>query len=394
MTATKKDLLRIKLPDYVLALLVIGLTLFGVMMVYNTSVIVAHESFGDKFWFLKNQGMWAMLGIAGGYFVSNIDYHRWRNWARPLYFITILLLVLVLIPGLSAEVYGARSRLSFPTGIPILGHISIQPSEVAKFSIVLYLATWLSGNTQKTTKAKLRNTKQSSTKPLSTVGPFLTIVGLVIGLVMLQPDLGTSMIIAGSALLVYFVAGVPMIDLVVVGLVIIAGALGFTFSSEYRRNRVLTFLDPQQRSSDISYHINQVMIALGSGGLLGLGLGHSRQKYQYLPEVTADSIFAIIGEELGFVGAILVLAAFLVIIWRGFEIVERCEDTFGKLLAAGIIAIISVQAFINLTSMVAIAPLTGVPLPFISYGGSSLTMMLVSIGVLLNISKQAPKEQT
>jgi len=213
-------------------------------------------------------------------------------------------------------------------------------------------------------------------------------VGLVIGLVMLQPDLGTSIIIAGGAMLIYFVAGVPILDLIIVCLIMIGGALGFTFSSDYRKARILTFLNPQEGGADISYHINQIMIALGSGGLFGLGLGHSRQKFQYLPEATTDSIFAVIGEELGFVGAMLILAAFVVIIWRGFEIVEQCEDRFGKLLAAGIIAIISVQAFLNLTGMVAITPLTGVPLPFISYGGSSLTMMLVSFGVLLNISKQ------
>lgn len=390
MAVTKKKPTLVKIPDYVLALIVLGLTLFGVLMVYNTSVILAHEQFGDKFWFLKNQGIWAFLGIAGGYVVSNIDYHRWKKWARPLYLITVILLVLVLIPGVSQEVYGARSRISFPTGLPVLSHLNIQPSEAAKFALVLYLATWLSEAAPKGTKSQTRSTKQATLKlrPLSTVGPFLTIVGLVIGLVMLQPDLGTSIIIAGGAMLVYFVAGVPILDLIIVCLIMIAGALGFTFSSDYRKDRILTFLNPQQGSADISYHINQIMIALGSGGLFGLGLGHSRQKFQYLPEATTDSIFAIIGEELGFIGAMLILVAFMMIIWRGFEIVEQCEDQFGKLLAAGIIAIISVQAFLNLTGMVALTPLTGVPLPFISYGGSSLTMMLVSFGVLLNISKQ------
>lgn len=388
MATIKKKPTLVKIPDYVLALIVLGLTLFGVLMVYNTSVILAHEQFGDKFWFLKNQGIWAFLGIAGGYVVSNIDYHRWQKWARPLYLITLVLLVLVLIPGFSQEVYGARSRISFPTGLPVLSHLNIQPSEAAKFALVLYLATWLSDAAPKNTKSKARTAKQVTLKPLSTVGPFLTMVGLVIGLVMLQPDLGTSIIIAGGAMLIYFVAGVPILDLIIVCLIMIGGALGFTFSSDYRKARILTFLNPQEGGADISYHINQIMIALGSGGLFGLGLGHSRQKFQYLPEATTDSIFAVIGEELGFVGAMLILAAFVVIIWRGFEIVEQCDDRFGKLLAAGIIAIISVQAFLNLTGMVAITPLTGVPLPFISYGGSSLTMMLVSFGVLLNISKQ------
>lgn len=388
MPVVKKKSNLVKIPDYVLALIVLGLTLFGVLMVYNTSVILAHEQFGDRFWFLKNQGIWAFLGIAGGYVVSNIDYHVWMKLARPGYFVTIVLLVLVLIPGFSQEVYGARSRISFPTGLPVLSHIHVQPSEAAKFTLVLYLATWLSSTSSGGLKNKARATKQTALKTFSTVGPFLTIVGLVLGLVMLQPDLGTSIIIAGGALLVYFVAGVPLLDLILVCLIMVGGAVGLTFSSEYRKARIMTFLNPQEGVSGASYHINQIMIALGSGGLFGLGLGHSRQKFQYLPEATTDSIFAIIGEELGFIGAMLILAAFLIIIWRGFEIVEHCEDRFGKLLAAGIIAIISIQAFLNLTGMVALTPLTGVPLPFISYGGSSLTMMLVSFGVLLNISKQ------
>lgn len=376
---------RQKTPDYLLAGLVLGLTLFGVLMVYNTSVIVAHEEFGDKFWFLKNQGLWAIVGITGGYIVSNIDYHYWKRWARIFYYISIILLVLVILPGFSSEVYGAKSRLSFPLGLPFLEHLSIQPSELAKFTTVLYLAYYFSENIQQKTKAK---TEQ---KLLQTVVPFLSIIGLVIGLIMLQPDLGTALILGASSMLVYFLSGAPLVDILVVTAIGSVGALGFAFSSSYRRDRILAFLNPASDTQGISYHINQILIALGSGGLLGFGLGHSRQKYQYLPEVTTDSIFAVIGEELGFIGASLVIIAFIILIWRGMDIVERCEDQFGKLLAAGILSIILIQTIVNLTSMVAFAPLTGVPLPFISYGGSSLTMLLVGIGILLNISKEVPR---
>ncbi len=380
---TTKTAYHMARPDYVLGLLVLGLTLFGVLMVYNTGVVVAHEEFGDKFWFLKNQSLWALIGISGGYVVSNIHYSRWKSWAKPLYLISVALLILVLIPGLSPEIYGARRRLSFPVGLPFLGHLSVQPSEMAKFTVVLYLASWL--------PTLIPQGKGKGTKPpvLKAIMPFLGTLGLILGLIMLQPDLGTSLIIGGSAMMVYFLSGVPLTGVLMVALLGVIGAAGFAFSSEYRRNRIFTFLNPAEDTLSLSYHINQIFIALGSGGLLGVGLGHSRQKYQYLPEVTTDSIFAVIGEELGFLGASLVIVAFVVIIWRGFEIIKGCEDPFGRLLATGIVSIISVQAFLNLMSMVSLIPLTGVPLPFISYGGSSLTMLLIEVGILLNISKYA-----
>lgn len=364
-------------PDYVFAAAILLLTLFGVLMVYNTGVVVAHEDFGDKYWFLKNQGMWAFLGITVGTVLSQIDYHVWQKYARPIFWVTIVLLVLVLVPGFSADVYGARRRITLELGLPLLTRISIQPSELAKFSLVLYLATWLSETVD----------PQGKLEKLSTIKPFLTVLGIVVGLVMLEPDLGTSIIISGSALMVYFLSGVPLIDVVVVALLLVGGAAGFAFSSPYRRERIAAFLNPTGDNADVSYHINQILIALGSGGLLGLGLGQSRQKFQYIPEVTTDSIFAVIGEEMGFLGAFLILGMFLFVVWRGFLIVERCTDRFGKLLASGIISIIALQTFLNLTSVVGLTPLTGLPLPFISYGGSSLTVMLASVGVLVNISK-------
>lgn len=357
-------------PDYPLGVLVLILSLFGLIMIYDVSVVLAFEEFGDKFWFLKNQAVWLMIGIGGGYLVSQINYHVWKRLAFPLLVATLVLLVLVLIPQLSTEVYGARTRLAFPTGIPLLSHLNIQPSELAKLSLVVYLAALFSERE----KYLLQ---------------FLAIMGVVEGLVMLQPDLGNALLIAASSMLVYFASGAGILEVASIAAIGILVAIGLAFSSDYRRNRLLAFLDPNSDPQGITYQINQILIALGSGGLLGLGLGHSRQKFQYLPEVTTDSIFAIIGEELGLIGALVVLGALMLVVWRGIKIWKEANDDFGKMLAAGITGIIGFQVLVNLGGMTGLLPLTGVPLPFISYGGSSLTITLVSVGILLNVSRES-----
>ena len=207
------------------------------------------------------------------------------------------------------------------------------------------------------------------------------------GLVMLQPDLGTSMIIICIAFLIYYVSGAPITHLLSLGLVGSIGALGLILSSAYRKARLMTFLNPTSDPLGSSYHIRQALIAIGSGGLWGLGLGQSRQKYQFLPQVTTDSIFAIISEELGFFGASLVILAIYAIVLRGLIIAKRAPDLFSKLLATGISGWIGFQAFVNLAAMLALLPLTGMPLPFISYGGSSLIVIMAGVGLLLNISR-------
>lgn len=364
--------------DYILALLVLGLTFFGIIMIYDTSVVVAHEVFNDRFWFLKNQSIWALIGIFLGVVTSKIDYHWWRKLAKPLIVVSIIALVLVLLPGFSGEIYGARRRLVIPTGVSALAHLNLQPSELAKLSLVIYLAAILTPSLPPS---------RSSLRVFSKLTPFALVVGILAGLVIVEPDLGTSIIIGGIGLLMYFISGANLLEVFLLLGIAILGATTFAFSSEYRRNRLLSFLNPGQDLQGISYHINQALIALGSGGLLGLGLGHSRQKFQYLPEAATDSIFAVIGEELGFIGASLVVVVFIFIILRGMRISEKAPDEFGKLLAFGIVAMIALQTLLNLGSMVALTPLTGVPLPFISYGGSSLTILLVAVGILLNISQ-------
>lgn len=356
-------------PDHLLAGVVLLLSLFGLVMIYDTSVVLAFEQFGDKHWFLKNQAVWLIIGIVGGYVASQIDYHFWQKLAFPLLVTTLLMLLLVLLPWFSSEIYGARTRLAFPLGIPFLSHLNIQPSELAKLTLVIYFAALF-------TKHKTR------------VLQFLSVMGLVIGLVMLEPDLGNGLLIAASSLMVYFASGANILELAGVIAIGALAAIGLAFSSEYRRDRLFSFLYPSQDPLGISYQINQILIALGSGGLLGLGLGHSRQKFQYLPEVTTDSIFAIIGEELGLVGALMICGLLFVVIWRGIKVWEEAKDEFGQMLAAGITGIIGFQTLVNLGGMTGLLPLTGVPLPFISYGGSSLTITLVSVGILLNISRR------
>jgi cell division protein FtsW len=355
-------------------------------MIYDTSVVVAFEQFNDKFWFLKNQAVWALIGVTGGFILSNINYRTWYQLSSILILITIGMLILVLIPGFSNEVYGAKQRLIIP-GIPVLNSIFIQPSEVAKLTLSMYLAGLLSST----------KTDKKRRKPIGNKLPhlqFFLITGIIVALIALEPDLGNAVLIMGTVFIIYFAAGVNVATLAGVTLVGFIMALLYAFSSDYRRQRIFTFLNPSRDPQGVSYQISQILIALGSGGLFGLGLGNSRQKYQYIPEVTTDSIFAIIGEELGLIGALAVIGALFFIIWRGYKIAEETEDRFGWLLAIGLTSNIAIQAFVNLAGMVGLLPLTGVPLPFISYGGTSLTLLLCSIGILLNISRNAKRHST
>ncbi len=348
-------------PDWLLIFLVLGLTIFGVIMVGNASVLEAYRDFGDKFYYFRLQAIWAFLGFLIFFFLSFFDYHRWEKFAITLMIFSLFFLIIVLIPGVGLKVLGARRWLSF-------GPINFQPAELTKLSFIIYLATFLSN------KRKL--------------WPFLIILGILLGLIMLEPDLGTAVILASTSLVVYFVSGGSLLSLFLIGVVGILSGIALVFLSPYRRERLTTFLNPAHDPLGASYHIRQILIAIGSGGWFGVGLGQSRQKYEYLPAVTTDSIFAVIAEELGFVGAVAILLIFLILLWRGMKIAKEAPDDFGKLLAVGITSWIGFQALVNLSAMVALVPLTGVPLPFISYGGSSLVLTLAGMGILANIAKQ------
>ncbi|MCL5970788.1 MAG: putative lipid II flippase FtsW [Patescibacteria group bacterium] len=348
--------------DGLLLIIIIALCLFGLLMIYDASSVSALADFGDKMYYVKEQIKWLFIGLVGLFIGSAVNYRQWYKLSVPLLLITLILLLTVFIPGLGIAAYGAKRWINFR-------FLVLQPAELAKLSLIIYLAAWLSN------------------KEKGRFLAFLALMGLLLCFVILEPDLGTAFIIGIISLIIYFISGAPLMQLFIiipvgVGLSIIAA-----LTSSYRLKRIVTFLDPSKDPLGASYHIRQVLLALGSGGLLGLGLGQSRQKYAYLPEATTDSIFAIIGEEIGFVGSLILIAAFLFILYRCFKIALAAPDKFGYLLGMGITFWLGIQVLVNLSAMVTLLPLTGVPLPFISYGGSGLVVALFATGIILNISK-------
>ena len=357
--------------DYLLLLIVGTIVLFGLVMLLSASAPSGYAEFADSYYFVKHQIIFGLLpGIGALIAFSKIPYTFWRKHAWNLLILSIVLLVLVFIPGLSAGIGTAHSWIS------IGGVFSLQPSEIVKLTFLFYLAAWLA----------VRD-KQSVRDVHGGFLPFVGVLGTIILLLILQPDTGSMAIIAAMSLIVYFVAGAPVayiVGLMAAGL----GGLGLLIaSSPYRAERLTTFLHPELDPQGIGYHINQALLAIGSGGFFGLGYGHSRQKFQYLPEVAGDSIFAIISEEMGFFIAALTIGLFLLFLWRMLRVAKHAPDQFGKYVVVGIAAWIVIQAFVNIGSMLALMPITGVPLPFISYGGTSLAISLAAIGVVLNVSK-------
>ncbi|MBI2590609.1 MAG: putative lipid II flippase FtsW [Candidatus Blackburnbacteria bacterium] len=346
--------------DRLLLLAVLLLVGFGVAMVFDASVADATRTFNDKFFFVKRQMVWVGLGIASMVVTSFVNYKFWEKVSVPFFGVTILLLIIVLIPGIGVSALGASRRI----GIGVWG---IQPAEIAKLSLVVFLSASLS-------------------RGISLIR-FLVPVALVSFLIVIEPDLGTTTIVVATAFAVFFASGAPLAQIGLLGLSGFLTALVLAITSQYRRERLLTFINPNADPVNSSYHIKQILIALGSGGLWGLGIGQSRQKYLYIPEPATDSIFAIIAEELGFAGAAVLILVFLFVILRGFKIALSAPDQFARLLAIGMISWFAIQTLVNLAAMVALLPLTGIPLPLVSYGGSSLLVTFAAMGILLNISK-------
>lgn len=350
-------------PDRWLVAAVLVVLIFGLLMVYDSSVAIAIRDFANQYYFVREQAKWLVVGIVACFFFSRVDYHVWQKFALPLLFVTIVLLLAVFIPNFGVHALGARRWLNF-------GFFVLQPAELAKFSLVLYLSAWF---------CNPENRRLAS---------FLLLIAMVVGLVVAEPDLGTSVILVGIAIVLYFASGAPLYQFTLVIPIVFLAIVLLAFISPYRLRRLTTFVNPQSDPLGASYQIRQVLLALGSGGMFGVGLGKSRQKYEYLPEANTDSIFAIIGEEIGFAGALVVISILLFIVWRGFRIARRAPDAFGRFFAIGISSWIAIQTLLNLGSMVALVPLTGVPLPFISYGGSGLIILLSAVGIVLNISRQ------
>lgn len=353
--------------DFLLLAVVVVLTFFGLLMIYDASSFVAFKDFGNKYHYIKDQFLWVGLGFLFLTLFSFFDYHKLYNLAIPLLFGAIIFLVLVLIPGIGVRVLGASRWIN-------TGFFLFQPAEFVKLVFAIYLSAWF------------------STKEKGRFIAFMSLLGLVFMLIMLEPDMGTAGIVLFEALVVYFLSGGNIFHFIF--LLPVVSFVGFLLIKiePYRAQRLATFFNLNQSVQSSSYHVKQILISLGMGGLTGVGLGNSLQKYAYLPENTTDSIFAIIAEELGFLGSSILILLFMVVIWRGFYIALKAKDHFGKLLAASITSFLAIQAIINLAAQTVIIPLTGVPLPFISYGGSALIIDLCSIGILLNISKQCTRE--
>ncbi len=349
--------------DFLLLGIVIFLTFFGLLMIFDASSFISFRDFGNKYHYIVDQSLWMVIGFAGMGFLSFFNYKKLYTLALPLLLVAIGLLMAVFIPGIGVSVLGAHRWINLRIGV-------LQPAEFVKLTLAIYLAAWF------------------STKEKGRFSAFLLLVGFVLLLVMLEPDMGTTIIILSEALVLYFLSGGNMRYFV--SLAPILGILGFILIKiePYRAQRLATFFNPNQSLGSSSYHVRQILISLGSGGFLGVGLGNSLQKYAYLPENATDSIFAIIAEEIGFVGSVILIMICMAFIWRGIVIALRARDAFGQLLAGGIVAFLGMQMIINLAAQTALLPLTGVPLPFISYGGSSLVVDLCSVGILLNIAKQ------
>lgn len=332
-------------------------------MVYDASSFIAYRDFGDKYHYIKDQLAWVTLGFIALTIASFFDYRRLYNLSLPLLIVAILLLVLVFIPGIGVSILGAKRWINMRVFL-------LQPAEFVKLSLAIYLAAWFSN------------------KEKGRFSAFLLLLGLVMILVMLEPDMGTASIILSEALVLYFLQGARIFHFLL--LVPLTAVVGFILIKlePYRAARLATFFNPNVSLQSTSYHVRQILIALGMGGLTGVGVGNSLQKYAYLPENATDSIFAIIGGEFGFIGATILILLFIFLLWRGFYIALRAKDKFGKLLAGGIVSFLAVQTIINLGAQTALIPLTGVPLPFISYGGSAIVVDMSAIGILLNISRQ------
>jgi cell division protein FtsW len=362
-------------PDSLLLFSVLALIVFGLVMIFSAGIMYAQTRFEGPYYFFQHQLVNGILpGLVAFYFLQKINYRFWKKIAIPLFFLALILMVLVFIPGVGIKSYGASRWIQ-------LGSNSFQPSEMMKLAIVIYLASWLA--------SKGRRNIQDFFEGLL---PFLAVLSLVGFLIIKQPDIGTLGVIVAITLAMFFSAGARLSHLTGLIAAGLAGLVVLIKMEPYRFNRFLIFMNPQTDPKGIGYHINQALIAIGSGGLLGIGLGHSRQKFNYLPEPIGDSIFAIIGEELGFIGAVGLVSLFLLLAVRGYRISKRAPDDFGKFLGVGITSWIFFQALINIGAISGIIPLTGVPLPFISYGGTSLVFILAGTGILVNISKQATIE--
>ncbi|GGA83922.1 stage V sporulation protein E [Ornithinibacillus halotolerans] len=357
-------------PDYFLFTIIIMLLLIGIVMVYSSSYIWAEYKYADSLYFVKRQLLFAGVGVVGMLFFMYIPYSNWAKYSKIILFVCFSLLLLVLIPGVGLTRGGAQSWIG-------VGAFSIQPSEFMKLGLIIFLSVYLSTNQKYITSFR------------KGFLPALLLIFTAFGLIMLQPDLGTGMVLVLTCMIMIFVSGARISHFVGLGLLGIVGFVFLIASAPYRISRITAFLNPWEDPLGDGFQIIQSLYAIGPGGLMGVGLGNSLQKYFYLPEPQTDFIFAILGEELGFIGGTLLLLLFVLLFWRGIRVAIEAADLFGRFLALGIVSMLTVQVMINISVVIGLIPVTGITLPFLSYGGSSLTLTLCSVGILLNISKSS-----
>lgn len=359
-----------KRNDYFLIAAVSCLALLGILIITSVTAAIAQQKFGSSMFYLKRHLLYGLIpGIVLGFIAYKIPIIRFKKWIPLMLLGNLVLMILVFVPGIGIKLGSAQSWLN-------LGFTSFQPSELLKLAFILYLASWLAARAEK-------NKNEFS----ATFIGFLAILGVITLLLALQPDIGTLGIILATGFLMYFLSGTPLTHILFLSLGGLAGLAVLAKIKFYGINRFLVLFNLDNDPMGAGWQIKQALIAVGSGGIFGTGLGMSVQKFGYLPEPMADSIFAVFAEETGFIGSLTIIVLFLIISWLGFKIAQNTKSNFEKLTALGIISWLSVQAFINIGAILKILPLTGVPLPFVSYGGSAIMTELMSIGILLNLSK-------
>ena len=360
-------------PDNSILLLAVCLTCLGVVMVFSSSSIMAAREYSDSLHFLKRQGVYALLGFSMMALLMHVRLEALRKAAWPVLICCILLLVAVLIPGLGKKVGGAARWIR-------VAGVTFQPAEFAKLGLILFMAHSLARKQEKV---------KSFRRGLL---PYMLILALLLGLLLLQPDLGSAITLGVVAAAMLMVAGTRLLYLTIIGATTLPFLYWLVMSADYRKRRILAFLNPWEDPSDTGFQIIQSWIAFGSGGTFGKGLGESKQKLFFLPEAHTDFIFSVVGEELGFVGVIVIAAMFMLLILRGFRTALNAPDEFSCYLAFGLTLLIGMQAFVNMAVVMGMVPTKGLALPFLSYGGTSLVTTLVAIGILLNVSRSLPGE--
>ena len=358
---------RVEGYDMIVLMMAVILTCFGVVMVYSASSVMAAKKFHDGFFFLKRQSLYALMGFAGMAVLMHVDYHVWKKWAVPLFLTCFFLMLVVFIPGIGGTAKGASRWIRLPG-------FNFQPSELAKVALIIYMAY------------SLEKRQEKLKQFMSGFFPYLLILGVFIAVLLAQHDMGAALTMFMVAIVMLFAAGTKVQYILGMGLVALPGVVYLVVTKAYRMRRITAFLDPWQDPTDAGFQIIQSWLALATGGVIGQGLGEGKQKLFYLPEAHTDFILSVLGEEMGFVGVIVIASMFLLLVQRSIRVAIAAEDNFGRFLAFGIAVLLGLEAFTNMAVVTGLFPTKGLALPFLSYGGSSLIISLCAVGILLNVS--------